>query len=235
MAHNPATTDNPSAYRYLARTRRNRRSKTGQRRITRGLLPCSSSLTCTDSTADRSNGTDCTGFSQRTVPRPVPRIACGRRWAIAGGVAPTAAAGRSASGGLASPVSAQNQGPPSMAPGPGSSSTVPPGPCTTMSCDPNGNWYTSWKAQAEPEQRRDHDERSNSGKRLPARRGPAATWEKTLIASGAHSEHPGHEQVGHLCAAWPNSTADRLTGPSCGSTGPRGSPRGLLLRTTAAA
>ena len=87
--HNPATTGNASARRYVARTRHNRQLETGQRRITRGLLLGSCGMTCTDSTADRSDGTDCTGFSQRTVPR----ITCGRRWAIAGGVAPTAAAG----------------------------------------------------------------------------------------------------------------------------------------------
>src|ERR1022692_4873591 len=39
-------------------------------------------------------------------------------------------------------------GPPILTPGPGFSTIVPPGPCTTTSCRPNGNWYMSWKAQA---------------------------------------------------------------------------------------
>ena len=39
--------------RYVARTRRNRQSKTGQRRITRGPLSCTDHMTCTDDKADR--------------------------------------------------------------------------------------------------------------------------------------------------------------------------------------
>ena len=79
MAHNPARTGNASAHWYLARPRRNRRSKTCQRRITRGLLPRSHSLTCTDGTADRTRNAGFTGISRLPVPRPVPRPALDRR------------------------------------------------------------------------------------------------------------------------------------------------------------
>jgi len=37
--------------------------------------------------------------------------------------------------------------PSTPAPGPGSSSTMPPGLGTTTSCGPNGCWYMLWKAQ----------------------------------------------------------------------------------------
>ena len=62
-AHNPATTGNALARRYVARTRRNRQSRTGQRRITRGPLPCIHGLTCTDSTTDGARNADHTGIS----------------------------------------------------------------------------------------------------------------------------------------------------------------------------
>ena len=68
MAHNPATTGNPSARRYVARTRRNRQSKTGQRRITRGtrLRGCGRAA-CTDNTG---NGT---GWHSRRWDSPATR------------------------------------------------------------------------------------------------------------------------------------------------------------------
>ena len=75
----PATTGSVSARRYAARARRDRQSKIGQRRITRGLLPRSHSVTCTDSMADRTGSADCTGISRPPVPRPVPRPAVDRR------------------------------------------------------------------------------------------------------------------------------------------------------------
>ena len=49
------------------------RNRTDDLRITRGLLPRSHSLTCTDSTANRTGSPDCTGISQPPVPRPIPR------------------------------------------------------------------------------------------------------------------------------------------------------------------
>jgi len=48
--------------------------ETGQRRITRGLIPRTRGVTCTDSTADRTRSADCTGISRLPVPRPVPRL-----------------------------------------------------------------------------------------------------------------------------------------------------------------
>jgi len=53
--------------------------ETGQRRITRGPFLRSNSLTCTDSTADGTGSTDCTGISRLPVPRPVPGPAVDRR------------------------------------------------------------------------------------------------------------------------------------------------------------
>src|SRR6266704_7008396 len=50
------------------------RNRTDDLRITRGKVPRFRSLTCTDSTADRTRGADCTGISQLPVPRPVPRL-----------------------------------------------------------------------------------------------------------------------------------------------------------------
>ncbi len=73
MAHNPATADDPTARRYVAGTRRNRQSKTRQRRITRGPLSCTDGMTCTDSSPDGTHSADCTGISLRSVPRLVPR------------------------------------------------------------------------------------------------------------------------------------------------------------------
>ena len=80
VSDNPATSGNASMRRYVARNEVQPPVETGQRRITRGLLPRSYGVTCTDSTVDRSDGTGCTGISRRAVPRPVPRTARGRRW-----------------------------------------------------------------------------------------------------------------------------------------------------------
>jgi hypothetical protein len=44
------------------------RNRTDDLRITRGLLPRSHSVTCTDSTADRTGSADCTGISRLPVP-----------------------------------------------------------------------------------------------------------------------------------------------------------------------
>src|SRR5437899_12505426 len=44
-----------------------------RRRITRGVLPRSDSLTCTDTTTDRTQSAGCTGNMRPAVPRPVPR------------------------------------------------------------------------------------------------------------------------------------------------------------------
>ena len=49
------------------------RNRTDDLRITKSLLPCSDSLTCTDDTPDRTQSTGCTGNMQPAVPRPVPR------------------------------------------------------------------------------------------------------------------------------------------------------------------
>jgi len=50
------------------------RNRTDDLRITRGMLPRSHSMTCTDSTTNGSDGPDCTGISRHPVPRPVPRL-----------------------------------------------------------------------------------------------------------------------------------------------------------------
>jgi hypothetical protein len=50
------------------------RNRTDDLRITRGLLPRSHSMTCTDSTTNGSEGPDCTGISRHPVPRLVPRL-----------------------------------------------------------------------------------------------------------------------------------------------------------------
>ena len=50
------------------------RNRTDDLRITRGLLPRSYYMTCTDSTANGSDDPDCTGISLHPVPRPVPRF-----------------------------------------------------------------------------------------------------------------------------------------------------------------
>jgi hypothetical protein len=57
----------------VARTRRNRRSKTGQRRITRGTRRGCARASCTDSTADRTDGTRGAGIIRRPGPRTGPR------------------------------------------------------------------------------------------------------------------------------------------------------------------
>jgi hypothetical protein len=44
------------------------RNRTDDLRITRGLLPRTESMTCTDDAADRTNSADCTGFSRPVVP-----------------------------------------------------------------------------------------------------------------------------------------------------------------------
>ena len=44
------------------------RNRTDDLRITRGLRLCSHSLTCTDSTANRTGSADCTGISRLPVP-----------------------------------------------------------------------------------------------------------------------------------------------------------------------
>ena len=46
------------------------RNRTDDLCITRGLLPRSDSVTCTDSTMDRTRSSDCTGIWQPPVPRP---------------------------------------------------------------------------------------------------------------------------------------------------------------------
>ena len=48
-------------------------------RITRGPLPCSHSLTCTDSTANRTRSADCTGISGYPFHDPFHGSAIGRR------------------------------------------------------------------------------------------------------------------------------------------------------------
>jgi hypothetical protein len=50
------------------------RNRTDDLRITRGKVSRSRSMTCTDSTADRTRSADCTGISRLPVPRPVPRL-----------------------------------------------------------------------------------------------------------------------------------------------------------------
>jgi hypothetical protein len=62
MAHNPAATGSISAHQYVARTRAQPPVETGQRRITRGLLPCPHSMTCTDSRANGSDSPIALGF-----------------------------------------------------------------------------------------------------------------------------------------------------------------------------
>ena len=53
--------------------------RTDDLRITRGLLPRSHGVTCTDSTAGHARSADCTGISRLPVPRPVPRLRQARR------------------------------------------------------------------------------------------------------------------------------------------------------------
>jgi hypothetical protein len=76
-AHNPATTGSVSARQYAARTqaqpRRNRPSKTGQRRITRGMCRGCARASCTDSTGHRTAGTRGAGIIRRSGPRTGPR------------------------------------------------------------------------------------------------------------------------------------------------------------------
>jgi hypothetical protein len=62
-------------------------ARTDDLRITRGLLPGSHGMTCTDGTANGSDDPDCTGIPWPPVPRPVPRIclAPGRTEAAEGG------------------------------------------------------------------------------------------------------------------------------------------------------
>ena len=50
------------------------RNRTDDLRVTRGPVPRSRRLTCTDSTADRTGSAGSTGISRLPVPRPVPRL-----------------------------------------------------------------------------------------------------------------------------------------------------------------
>src|SRR6266568_4186097 len=68
---------------------RNRQSKTGQRRITRGPRPGSECATSTDSTDHRTDGTRCAGIIRPAVPRPVPRPECWALDNLLAGYAPT--------------------------------------------------------------------------------------------------------------------------------------------------
>jgi hypothetical protein len=56
------------------------RNRTDDLRITRGLLPRTDCLTCTDSTPDRPLSADCAEISRPPVPQPVPQPAVDRHW-----------------------------------------------------------------------------------------------------------------------------------------------------------
>jgi hypothetical protein len=61
-----------SARQHAATTKRNRRSETSQRCITRGTLSCLTCTSCTDITGHRTDSTRCAGIIRRRGPRTGP-------------------------------------------------------------------------------------------------------------------------------------------------------------------
>jgi hypothetical protein len=82
MAHNPTTAAAP-ARQNAAERMRNRQSKTGQRRITRGTIPSRAPASCIDSTCNRTYSMRSAGIIRGSGPRTGPRSRSLRPYCLA--------------------------------------------------------------------------------------------------------------------------------------------------------